>query len=98
MTKYKHYQVNIFEVHVKNDGNEIMFVTTEDFVVKSKMTPDKEIDKTEIRKIFPPDQLTNEFIDFVRLRPKISDSIPGEELHLTCEFSISMLRKIVCLM
>ena len=78
------------EVNVKNDGNEIMFVTTEDFVVKNKMTPDREIDKTEIRKIFPPDQLTNEFIDFVRLRPKISDSIPGEELHLTCEFSISI--------
>lgn len=78
------------EVNVKNDGNEIMFVTTEDFVIKNKMSGDKgEIDKTEIRKIFPPDMLTNEFIDFVRLRPKISNTIPGEELYLTCEFSIS---------
>ena len=53
------------------------------------MTPDKEIDTTEIKKIFPPDPLTNEYIDFARLRPKISNSIPGEEIHLTCEFSIS---------
>ena len=43
-----------------------MFVTTEDFVIKNKMSGDKgEIDKTEIRKIFPPDMLTNEFIDYI---------------------------------
>lgn len=79
----------MLEVHVKNDSDEMKFVTTEDFKIKNKMTPDKEIDATEIKKIFPPDPLTNEYIDFARLRPKISNSIPGEEIHLTCEFSIS---------
>ena len=52
------------------------------------MTPDKEIDATEIKDI-STDLLTNEYIDFARLRPKISNSIPGEEIHLKCEFSIS---------
>ena len=79
----------ILEVNVKNDSDEVKFVTTEDFKIKNKMTPDKEIDATEIKKIFPPDLLTNEYIDFARLRPKISNSIPGEEIHLKCEFSIS---------
>lgn len=29
------------------------------------------------------------FIDFVRLRPKISETILGEQLKLTCDFSVS---------
>lgn len=29
------------------------------------------------------------YIDFVRLRPKISDSIPGEHIKLSAEFSVS---------
>ena len=32
-------------------------------------------------------------IDFVRLRPKISDELPGEKLHLTCEFSIGTAKE-----
>ena len=41
------------------------------------------------KKKFPPNKITNDYIDFSRLRPKISDSIPGESLKLTAEFSIS---------
>ena len=42
-------------------------------------------------KIFPPFIPPNGngeyYIDFLRLRPKISDEIPGERIKLTCEFS-----------
>lgn len=73
------------EIDCKNDSNEMKIITTEDFHVVNKLTG-VEI-KTE--KIFCPDVITSRFIDFSRLRPKISDSIPGEALKLYANFSIS---------
>jgi hypothetical protein len=43
----------------------------------------------ETAKIFRPGKTTNRFIDFSRLRPKISETIPGEALKLSANFSIS---------
>ncbi len=77
----------IMEVNVENTTDTIMFVTTEDFTIKDLITG-KQLDKDKIREIFPRDDYTGYFIDFVRLRPKISDEIPGEKIHLTCEFDI----------
>lgn len=78
----------ILEVDVKNETENIMYVTTEHFKIKNKMN-DNYLTKEETHKIFPPNMKTNSYIDFVRLRPKISDTIPGEQLKLTAEFSIS---------
>ena len=78
----------ILEVDVKNDTETIMYVTTEDFRVRNKENG-KYLTQDETRKIFPPCPITRAFIDFVRLRPKIGDSIPGEQIKLTCDFSIS---------
>jgi DNA-directed RNA polymerase subunit L len=75
-------------VDVKNDTDTMMIVTTEDFRIKQK-SGDKFMSKDEVRSIFPPDPLTRDFIDFVRLRPKIGDTIQGEHIKLTCEFTIS---------
>jgi DNA-directed RNA polymerase subunit L len=75
-------------VDVKNDTDTMMIVTTEDFKIKQK-SGDKFMSKDEVRSIFPPDPLTRDFIDFVRLRPKIGDTIQGEHIKLTCEFTIS---------
>jgi len=74
------------EIKVQNISNSMMFVTTEDFVIKDIAT-DKPISESKTREIFPPSS-TGHFIDFVRLRPKISDDLPGEAIHLTCKFSI----------
>lgn len=74
------------EVKVQNISNSVMFVTTEDFVIKDIST-DKPVSESKTREIFPPSN-TGHFIDFVRLRPKISDDLPGEAIHLTCKFSI----------
>jgi len=76
----------MLEVNVENISNSIIFVTTKDFVIKDIATG-KEISESKTREIFPPSH-TGHFIDFVRLRPKISEELPGEKLHLTCEFSI----------
>ena len=76
------------EVNIENTSDTIMYVTTKDFKIKDKTT-DKYLDETKTREIFPANDYTGYFIDFVRLRPKISDELPGEKIHLTCEFSIS---------
>jgi DNA-directed RNA polymerase subunit L len=80
-------QEYVLVVDVKNDTDAMIVVTTEDFKIKQK-DGDKFLSKDEVRAIFPPDPMTRDFIDFVRLRPRIGDSIPGEQMTLTCEFSI----------
>jgi len=81
------YTKYMMELNVENISDTTMIVTTKDFVVKSVDTG-KPISEADNKKIFPPDSYTGDYIDFVRLRPRISDEIPGEKIHLTCEFSI----------
>jgi DNA-directed RNA polymerase subunit L len=77
----------ILEVNVENKTDTIMYVTTEDFEIKD-LTTSKYLPKEKVREIFPPCNETGYFIDFVRLRPKLTDELPGEKIHLTCEFDI----------
>jgi DNA-directed RNA polymerase subunit L len=81
---FKNY---IMEVNVENNTDTIMFVTTQHFKIRDLVTG-KFLDETKTREIFPANDYTGCFIDFVRLRPKISEEIPGEKIHLTCEFDI----------
>jgi len=78
----------IMELDVTNNTDNILYVTTEDFKIKNKKTG-KYMAETDLRMIFPKNAITQSYIDFARLRPRISDTIPGETLKLTCEFSIS---------
>ena len=77
----------ILEVNVENTTDTIMFVTTENFVIKEKNTG-KPLPRDKVLEIFPPDDITGYFIDFVRLRPRVSDEIPGEKIYLICEFDV----------
>ena len=77
----------ILEVDETNDTDAIKIITTEDFKIKSKSSG-KYINKEETNKIFPPNKITNNYIDFVRLMPKTTIS-NGEQIKLTCEFTIS---------
>jgi DNA-directed RNA polymerase subunit L len=77
----------LVEVNVENTTDTMMFVTTEHFIVKD-LVSGKNLPESKVREIFPSNDYTGYFIDFVRLRPRISDEIPGEKLHLTCEFDI----------
>ena len=81
----------VLEVDVANDTDATMFVTTEQFRIKNKLNGNY-LTKEETKKIFPPNQKTNCYIDFARLRPKISDVIPGEHLKLSAEFSVANAR------
>lgn len=78
----------ILEVDVINETDNILYVTTEDFKLKNKKTG-RFVTQDTVREIFPPCKKTNSYIDFVRLRPKISDTIPGEHIKLTAEFSVN---------
>jgi len=80
------------EVDVKNDTDGVIYVTTEDFKIKNK-TSGNYLTKDETLRIFPPCEKTQSFIDFMRLRPKISDTIPGEELKFTAEFAVSTAKE-----
>ncbi len=77
----------MLEIDVTNNTDHIMYVTTEDFKVKNKTTGEY-MGKADRERLFPMNQLTRHYIDLVRLRPKIG-AIPGEQLKLTCEFSVA---------
>lgn len=83
----EHYQL---EVQVENDTDTILYVTTEHFKVKNLLKGDYLKDR-DIREIFPSSEYG--FIDFVRLRPRISEEIPGEKIHLTCAFSVGTAKE-----
>tara|TARA_B100001063_G_scaffold240281_1_gene265045 strand:+ start:735 stop:1838 length:1104 start_codon:yes stop_codon:yes gene_type:complete len=82
-------------VNVKNDTNETIYVTTEDFEVYDINTQ-KPIKADDIRKIFPSDKITEDFIDFVRLKSEISGDIPGEELHFEATLDINTAKSNGC--
>ena len=76
----------VLELHEKNETDDTVFVTTENFKVKNKENG-QYLAREKIQEFFPPNTLTNYYIDFVRLRPKMGN-IPGEEIKLTAEFSV----------
>ena len=99
-TDYKNYLV---EVDVKNESDTIRYVTTEDFKVKRAKNLEKSsgshddddvvyeyLPESTVRKIFPPDSISGEYIEFARLLPKLSSNVPfGEALAFTCTIEIS---------
>jgi DNA-directed RNA polymerase subunit L len=97
---YKNYVV---EVDVKNESETIRYVTTEDFKVKCAKNLEKSggshddddvvyeyLPESTVRKIFPPDSISGEYIEFARLLPRLSSNVPcGEALAFTCTIEIS---------
>jgi len=85
----------LLEVDVENKTDTELIVTTKDFKIRDLVT-NNFLEDGAVKKIFPPfipPTGNNEYyIDFLRLRPKISDEIPGERIKLTCEFSVGTAR------
>ena len=78
----------VLELDMQNDTDDMMFITTEHFRIKNKLN-NNYLTRDETKRIFPPNKITGDYILFSRLRPRISDSIPGEHLKLTADFCIS---------
>ena len=82
----------LFELKKKNTSSSIEYVTTEDFKIKNTKT-NKYLTKEDVNKIFPPDPITKDHILVVRLRPRISDEVPGEEIDLEGTISLNKARE-----
>lgn len=79
-------------VDVINDTSQVKHVTTEDFKIKDTST-DTFVSKTEVQKIFPKNNITNHYIQFLKLRPKMGDNLKGEELQLSAKLSIGTAKE-----
>ena len=81
---YKDY---VIELDIKNDTDNIIYVTTRDFKIKNIVT-EHYSSESEVRQIFPPCPITGDYIEFARLQPKLSENIDGERLALRCALDI----------
>jgi DNA-directed RNA polymerase subunit L len=85
----------ILELDVENKTDTTMIVTTKDFRIKDTVS-NNYLEEGTVKKIFPPFIPPNGsgeyYIDFLRLRPRISNEIPGERIKLTCELTIGTAR------
>jgi len=79
-------------VDVENTTDNILFVTTEDFRLRDN-SDGTVLSKEETDKLFPglfpKNTLTQSYIDFARLRPKVGNDIKGEHLSLVADFSVA---------
>lgn len=76
----------IVELDVTNTTNNIIYVTSNDFKIKN-IKNDKYLSNDAIYKIFPPDIITGDYIDIIRLRPLLGEKT-GESIKLTAKLSI----------
>ena len=81
---YKDY---IFEIDVKNNTQEILYITTNDFKIKN-INNNSYLSQADVNKIFPPNNITNDYIVISRLRENIGDNIDCEELILNATLEI----------
>ena len=86
------YTELLMVVEKENTGKDIMYVTTEDFKIKNTTT-DKYLTDQTVKKIFPPDPYTKDYILFARLRPKISNEVPGEKIHIEAAMSLQTAKQ-----
>ena len=77
------------EIDVRNNTEEVIFITTENFKLKDKVSG-KYLEESEVKKIFPPHPFTKMYIDLVRLRPKLAHNLDGEILKLSCNLGWAM--------
>jgi DNA-directed RNA polymerase alpha subunit/DNA-directed RNA polymerase subunit L len=77
----------VIEVNLENETtDQVMYVTTEHFqIVPEKGHEDKQMPNRD--ELFPINELSNQYIDLVILRHKLSESFAGDKLHFRCKVS-----------
>jgi DNA-directed RNA polymerase subunit L len=75
----------------QNKTNTVEYATTEDFTVVDLKT--NEVDKQLTAKLFPPNPLTGDYPELVRLLPRVSENIEGERIQLKCKFDIGTAKE-----
>ena len=74
------------ELDVENKGDSIIMATTGNFRVKNRVT-DTYLTDSVVRAMFPPDPITGDYIDLVRLRP-VNAKGASEAIALRCRMGI----------
>jgi len=82
----------VIELDVKNDTESVLWVTTEHFKIKD-ITTTQYLPREKVKEIFPPNDKTMYYIDFLRLRPSIGPTIPGEHIKLSASLSVSTAKE-----
>lgn len=78
-----------------NDGTELKYITTAHFMLFEK-TSEKYIASSTLQNIFPTNKITKEHILFIRLKPKLSNEIPGENIHIKANLGIGTASEKGC--
>ena len=79
------------EVDVENKGDSVMMVTTRNFRVRNNAT-DTYLTEKATRSMFPPDPITGDFINLVRLRP-LQTQGGHEAIQFKCKLSIGTAKE-----
>jgi DNA-directed RNA polymerase subunit L len=75
-----------------------MYVTTEHFKIKDSQSGEY-VTRQKLDEIFPPFSPSGGakyYIDLVRLRPRISDHLPGERIKFSCKFGVGVAKEDAC--
>jgi len=75
----------------QNKSNTIEYASTADFQVVNVKTGEK--DDRLSSKLFPPNIITGDYPELVRLLPRVSENIEGEHIKLTCKFDIGTAKE-----
>jgi DNA-directed RNA polymerase subunit L len=81
----------ILVVDKQNKSNTIEYVSTADFEVQDIKTGQKDVALTA--KLFPPNSVTGDYPELVRLLPRVSENIEGERLVLKCKFDLGTAKE-----
>lgn len=82
----------LVEIDETNEKDSLEYITTKNFKIKNGKSG-KYLEESVVKKIFPPNKLTECYILFTRLRPKISNDIPGESIQLQAKLSIGTAKE-----
>jgi len=82
----------MLELNVQNNTDTTIYVTTKDFMIKDLNTG-KVLPENKLREIFPADDITGDYIDFVRLKAKPAEEIQGKIINLTCDLDIGTAKE-----
>ncbi len=80
------------ELNMNNETDSLQYVTSNNFVVKD-IASDKYLTDEQTKSIFPPNKITKEYVLFTRLRPKISNDIPGEAIQFIAKLKLGTAKE-----
>ena len=78
------------EIRKQNTTEHTVYVTTDYTDFKVVERDSKKVNEALTKLMFRPDPLSNHYIDFARLLPRVADYTEGEELHVTAEFDMGI--------